>query len=246
MNASASPQEIRVKVCGITRPEDARALDTLSVNGRGIDYLGFNFWPGSKRYIAPEAAAPLIAALRHATPVGIFVDHTAEEINRIAALTGIKMAQLHGAEGWDILNEVDLPVIKAVPHTGLNDWGGLRPAWAEHPARPPEYFLVDTATASAFGGTGAAFDWNLLGTGGDDALPRPFFLAGGLGPHNVAEAVAATRRFGLHAVDLNSKVETPPGAPGVKDIAAVEACLRVLTAFVDTVDTGRGAMPPAP
>src|SRR5690606_32731807 len=149
---------------------------------------------GSKRYITPEAAAPLIASLRHATPVGIFVDHSAAEIARIAALTGIKMAQLHGAEGWDILNAVDLPVSKAIPHTGLNDWGGLRPGWEASAARQPghpAYFLVDTATASAFGGTGAAFDWNLLkgpveGSGSvGGALPRPFFLAGGLGPHNL-------------------------------------------------------------
>ncbi len=234
--ASVLPRKILVKVCGITRAGDARALDALSVDGRGIDYLGFNFWPGSKRYIAPEAAAPLIAGLRHATPVGIFVDQAPEEIARVAALTGIRMAQLHGAEGWDILDAVDLPVIKAIPHTGLGDWGGLRPGWEAHAARPsqPDYFLVDTATASAFGGTGAAFDWALLGPQGapgtqgvqsDGALPRPFFLAGGLGPHNLAAAVAATRRFGLHAVDLNSKVET---APGVKDVAAVERCLNAI------------------
>lgn len=239
-HASSVPSpKVLVKVCGITRAEDACAFDAM-----GIDYLGFNFWPGSKRHIAPERAAPLIGGLRNAMPVGIFVDQSPEEIARIVDLTGIRMAQLHGAEGWDVLEAVTVPVIKAIPHTGLGDWGGLRPGWEARAARPstrPDYFLVDTATASAFGGTGAAFDWTLLGPRGDQGggLPRPFFLAGGLGPDNLADAVAATRRFGMHAVDLNSKVET---APGVKDVAAVEACLAALR----SVDTGRAARQPAP
>jgi phosphoribosylanthranilate isomerase len=211
-----------VKVCGITRAEDAQALDEL-----GVDYLGFNFWPRSKRYITPEAAAPLIAALRHAEAVGVFVDHTPEEIARIAAITGIRSAQLHGSETWDVIAQVELPVIKAIPHTQLAEWGGLRPNWdARAEVDHPRQFLVDTATASAFGGTGAAFDWKTL----DRAhLPRPLFLAGGLGPHNLAEAVRIARPFGLYAVDLNSKVET---APGVKDVKAVERCLAI------TVDAG--------
>lgn len=210
--------KIRVKVCGITRAEDARALDAL-----GVDYLGFNFWPGSKRYIAPEAAAPLIAALRRAEPVGVFVDHAPEEIARIAAVTGIRAAQLHGNEGWDTIARVELPVIKAIPQTRIGDWGGLRPEWTLRSAPGekfgPRQFLVDTAAGGAFGGTGAAFDWSLLEGA---ALPRPFFLAGGLGPANLAEAVRVARPF---AVDLNSKVET---APGVKDVEMVERCLELL------------------
>jgi phosphoribosylanthranilate isomerase len=216
VNQVQDPPRTRVKVCGITRAEDALALDAL-----GVDYLGFNFWPGSKRYIAPEAAAPLIASLRHAVPVGVFVDHAPEEIARIAAVTGIRMAQLHGREGWETITHIDLPVIKAIPQTGLGVWGGLREGWDAHAAHRPEFFLVDTATASAFGGTGAAFDWTLLK---DNPLPRPVFLAGGLGHHNIAEAVRVTRPY---AVDLNSKVET---APGVKDVALVEHCMALIDA----------------
>lgn len=238
MNVSEPAQQVRVKVCGITRAEDARALDELFVGDAGIDYLGFNFWPGSKRYITPEAAAPLIAALRHAEPVGVFVDHAPEEIARIAAITGIRYAQLHGREGWETIKAISLPVIKAIPQTALEDWGGLKDGWQAHADHHPGHFLVDTATAAAFGGTGAAFDWNLLGAGAagfggvfasgeaGSPFPRPFFLAGGLGPHNIAEAVRVTRPFGLYAVDLNSKVET---APGVKDVAAVRRCLAILS-----------------
>jgi phosphoribosylanthranilate isomerase len=207
----------KVKVCGITQAKDALALDAL-----GVDWLGFNFWPGSKRYITPEAAAPLIASLKHAVPVGVFVNHSPEEIARIAALTGIRMAQLHGSEGWDTLEKVSLPVIKAIPHTRIEDGGGLLPEWSlrSGPDRP-RHFLVDTVAGGAFGGTGAAFDWSLLTK---NSLPRPFFLAGGIGPENLAAAVAACHPF---AVDLNSKVEF---APGVKDVGAVERCMAIIDA----------------
>jgi phosphoribosylanthranilate isomerase len=207
----APPEKIRVKVCGITRAEDARVLDAR------VDYLGFNFWPGSKRFIAPEAAARIIAGLRHAEPIGIFVDQDPEEIAAVAARTGIRAVQLHGSEGWEALEKVELPVIKAIPHTRLSDWGAL-PEWALRSGQPRQC-LVDTQAAAGFGGTGAAFDWNLLR---EHPLPRPFFLAGGIGPENLAEAL---RVAGPFAVDLNSKVEI---APGFKDVAAVERCLKIL------------------
>jgi phosphoribosylanthranilate isomerase len=204
---------VRVKVCGITRSADSEALDTL-----GIDFLGFNFHPGSKRFIDPHAAAGIIRRLRKAVPVGVFVDATPAHITQVAAQTGIRYVQLHGREGWDVLDAMALPVIKAVPHHGLAGYGGLKDAW-DGQERKPAYFLVDSQSGSEFGGSGKSFDWSLLA---EHPLPRPFFLAGGLGPDNVAEAVAATRPY---AVDLNSKVET---LPGIKDLAQVETCLRAL------------------
>lgn len=210
----------RVKVCGITRAEDARALDAI-----GVDWLGFNFWPGSKRYITPEAAAPIIASLRHAEPVGVFVNHTPEEIAAIIAITGIRAAQLHGREGWDTIAKIALPVIKAIPQDRIGDWGGLKAGWEKYPGKQPEYFLVDSKTDKGFGGTGTAFDWRLLLEGN---LPVPFFLAGGIGPQNLAAAVAACHPF---AVDLNSKVET---APGVKDMGLVKRCLAILASPDET------------
>jgi phosphoribosylanthranilate isomerase len=203
-----------IKVCGITRLEDALALEAL-----GARYLGFNFWPGSKRYIAPEAAAAIVAKLQGAEAVGVFVDHSAAEINAIAAKTGIRWAQLHGSEGWDVLDDVELPVIKAIPQDRIGDWGGLRAEWDAHAGSQPRYFLVDSKTEQGFGGTGAAFDWKLLAS---DPLPRPYFLAGGIGPGNLADAVRATNPY---ALDLNSKVES---APGVKDAGLVKRCLELL------------------
>ena len=205
----------KIKVCGITRLEDALALDAL-----GVDYLGFNFSPDSKRFVPPARAGAIIARLRHAKPVGVFVNHTPEQIATISAETGIQMVQLHGEEGWDTIEKILLPVIKAVPSDQLQDWGGLREEWDTR-ENVPDFFLADTRVGGAFGGTGAVFDWTLLG-GKIPPLPRPYFLAGGLGPANVAEAVRIARPF---AVDLNSKVES---GPGVKDAGLVERCMEIL------------------
>ena len=204
-----SSTRVRVKVCGITRRADAETLEAM-----GVDYLGFNFFAGSRRFLDPEAAAGIISHLKRAVPVGVFVDANAAHIAEVAAATGIRFVQLHGNEGWDLLDALAMPAIKAIPHHRLHDLGGLLSGWENHKARPG-YFLVDTADAG-FGGSGKAFDWSLLR---NHPLPRPFFLAGGLGPENLAEAVKTSRPF---AVDLNSQVET---APGIKDSDKVRQCL---------------------
>src|SRR5688572_18825945 len=86
----------RIKVCGITDPSEAAALDAL-----GIDWLGFNFHPKSPRFITPEDAAPIIKSLKRSVPVGIFVDADPARVRAVAAVSGIRMAQLHGRETWD-------------------------------------------------------------------------------------------------------------------------------------------------
>lgn len=216
---------IGVKICGIREPAEAAALDAL-----GVDWIGFNFHPASPRYVAPEAAAPMARALKRALPVGVFVDAPIDHVISVAKATGIRLIQLHGGEDWDYVRQMPLPVIKAIPHTRLADWGGLKAgleaalagerALAADGAgsmEPLTYFLVDTAAGKAFGGTGQAFAWDLLQA---HPLPLPIFLAGGLGPDNLAAALKA-RPF---AVDLNSKVEL---APGKKDLEKVKACLEM-------------------
>jgi phosphoribosylanthranilate isomerase len=209
----------KVKICGIREPAEAAALDAL-----GVDWIGFNFHPGSKRYVAPESAAPMAKALRRALPVGVFVDAPVEHVISVANGTGMMLIQLHGSEDWDYVRRMPLPVIKAIPHTRLSDWGGLKAglaaALAAGDASPLAYFLVDTAAGGAFGGTGKAFDWDLLKA---HPLPLPTMLAGGLGPENLAAALA-THPF---ALDLNSKVEI---APGKKDLGKIKACLDAIRA----------------
>ncbi len=191
----------QVKVCGLTRASDVSLCVSL-----GVDWLGFNFWPRSKRFIVPEAAAALVAQAQRAVPVGVFVNPSLAEVEHAVAVSGIRFAQLHGDENWDLIEAMPLPVIKAISADRLADWGGLKPAWRDH--SPLRYWLIDTPAGSAYGGTGQSFDWSRIASAG---LDLPFFLAGGLGPDNVAEAVKQGRPF---AVDLNSKVES---APGLKD-----------------------------
>jgi phosphoribosylanthranilate isomerase len=213
----------KIKVCGVREPAQSAALDAL-----GVDWIGYNFHPGSARHILPEAAAPQARSLRGSTPVGVFVDADIHFVIDVVASTGIRCVQLHGNEDWDYVMAMPVPVIKAIPHTRLADFGGLRVGLEEAMRKglktPLAYFLVDTQASGAFGGTGRTFDWDLLRR---HPLPLPYFLAGGLGPHNLAQALAATAAAPPFAVDLNSKVES---SPGLKDLEKVKACMGIAKA----------------
>jgi phosphoribosylanthranilate isomerase len=228
MNAvSHDSKRCQVKVCGVREPAEAEALDAL-----GVDWIGFNFHPGSARHVTARAAAPMVRSLRHARPVGVFVDADPQFVIDVTNSTGIRYVQLHGNEDWDYVGRMPVPVIKAIPHTRLADLGGLRDSLESAmrqggPVGPLAYFLVDTLAGAAstlagggFGGSGKTFDWNLLAR---HPLPLPLFLAGGLGPLNLAEALAVCKPF---AVDLNSKVEISPGR---KDLEKVKACLKIIS-----------------
>lgn len=221
---------LQVKVCGIRDPAESAALDDL-----GVDWIGYNFHPASARHVPPADVAPMVRALKRAKPVGVFVDADIRYVIEVAAETGIRYVQLHGGEDWDYVMRMTLPVIKAIPHTRLADLGGLREGLEAAQRKggksgkgaqtPLIHFLVDTQAAGAptgeFGGSGKTFDWSLLKR---HPLPLPYFLAGGLGPHNLAQALTMCSPF---AVDLNSKVEV---SPGHKDMGKVEACLDIAAA----------------
>jgi phosphoribosylanthranilate isomerase len=230
----------QVKVCGIRDPAESAALDAL-----GVDWIGYNFHPASARHVSPGDVAPMVRALKRAKAVGVFVDADMRFVIDVAAETGIRYLQLHGHEDWDYVMRMPLPVIKAIPHTRLDDLGGLREgleaAMRKGTRTPLIHFLVDTQSAgpaatgaagasgvpgpaatAEFGGSGRTFDWDLLKR---NPPPFPYFLAGGLGPHNLAQALAACSPF---AVDLNSKVEFSPGR---KDMGKVKACLDIVAAF---------------
>lgn len=187
----------RVKICGVTRLEDALAAARL-----GADAIGFNFWPGSKRHLPPAAARALVARLPpFVTAVGVFVDPTREELLAAMAASGAQVAQLHGDEPPELLAGLPFPVVKAVRVGG--------PEALEQLARYPDAagFLLDSASPG-YGGSGVAFDWALAARAAERTA---VILAGGLTPANVAEAVRAVRPW---AVDVASGVES---APGVKD-----------------------------
>ena len=183
-----------VKICGITRLEDAEAAVAA-----GAAAIGFVFWPKSPRFVDPHRARQIAAALPpFVTAVGVFVDQPLEYVNGVASLVRLGVVQLHGDETPRFAAAVSSPVMKAVS-TGRAD---MR-AW---PSRVR--LLLDAHDPVARGGTGRTIDWTAAA---DMAVQREIFLAGGLTPDNVANAVARVHPFGI---DVSSGVER---APGIKD-----------------------------
>jgi phosphoribosylanthranilate isomerase len=196
-----------VKICGITRSEDAELAAAL-----GAWAVGFNFWPGSRRRCDPAVAAGIARALRRKVePVGVFVNPALDEVVRIAEGVGLTHVQLHGDEGPSFCTAVaertGARVIKALR---IGSGADIRDAERFH----THFHMFDAAAGSAYGGTGRTFDWALVEQRRSNV---PLILSGGLTPENVAEGIAAVHPWG---VDVASGVEA---APGVKDPAKVEA-----------------------
>lgn len=190
-----------VKICGITRAEDARAVAEA-----GADAIGFVFWPRSPRHVTPHAARELAALVPPTVRrVGVFVDQPLAEIEAAVALAGLDIVQLHGAEPADVARRVLRPVWRAVH-------GDLSPeALTGYPAAA---FLVDGAPIGTYGGAGIVPEEARILLAGAQG---PLVLAGGLAPGTVGNAIARYRPF---AVDVSSGVES---APGVKDPSLMRA-----------------------
>jgi phosphoribosylanthranilate isomerase len=187
----------RVKVCGITNLEDA-----LAAVGAGAELLGFNFYARSPRYVTPSAARRVVERLPEGVEcVGVFVNESApEDVARVAREAGVGAVQLHGDETPEFCRGLaGLTTIKA-----LRVGPGYSPEAAA--GYPTDAVLLDAYVAGEWGGTGHTFDW-ALARRTREAVPK-LFLAGGLNPDNVAEAVASVRPY---AVDVCSGVETSPG-----------------------------------
>lgn len=206
MSARAEGQgasSVRVKICGVTSVEDARAAVAA-----GADMIGLNFYSGSKRCISVERAREIVAAVPpHVWKVGLFVNASREEIERVHAALGFDAIQLHGDEPPEMTQGFAVPVIRTLKLRGEGD---AQRALARFHA---EYYLCEGDAGAAYGGAGATFDWDLA-----REVPRHrLVVAGGLTPENVAAAVRALRPF---AVDVASGVES---APGIKDPARMAA-----------------------
>ncbi|MBN1575291.1 MAG: phosphoribosylanthranilate isomerase [Chitinispirillaceae bacterium] len=185
----------RIKLCGITRIEDA-----LTASQLGVDALGFIFVKKSPRYITPENAAKIICGLPpFVSRVGVFADESAESIISIARKTGLDTIQLHGSETPVFCRQLPYHIIKAL---------GLRPDFdmSALESYPVAGILLDTWSHGLQGGTGITGDWSLARKIADRY--GKIILAGGLGPSNLEAALAAVRPYG---VDLNSGVEVMPG-----------------------------------
>lgn len=210
---------IPVKICGITRQEDARLAVEL-----GAAALGFIFYKPSPRYVTPERAAAIVRTLPpYVTTVGVFVQADAAEINAVAERARLDRIQLHGGEPYELLERLTRPAYRAFRLKEPGDVDAVE-------AAPDADILLDTFMPDQFGGTGRAFDWSWARRLVErlERQGRRVILAGGLTPDNVAHALREVRP---HALDVSSGVEA---APGSKD----ETKLRALFRALETLDAG--------
>jgi phosphoribosylanthranilate isomerase len=191
-----------IKVCGLTQVNEALACVEL-----GVQWLGFNCYQGSKRYLPPEAIAAIVGKLPPAVQtVGVFVNASAKEIEETLQQTGLHIAQLHGDESPGFAHALQVPWFRAfrvaddLAEEEVHSYG-------------QELFLLDAAQAGQYGGTGHAFDWKVATRLRDHGK---LLLAGGLRPDNVEEAVLQVKPFG---VDVASGVESTPGRKDPQKVA---------------------------
>jgi phosphoribosylanthranilate isomerase len=207
----------KVKICGITNAEDAGAAIEC-----GADALGFNFFPGSKRYIDIEFAASWLGKLPDTIEkIAILVDPDFEQALATAALPFITALQLHGGETPEFcgrLAERRIRFAKALPVTSEDS---LRTV----PSFATNTLVLDSSHAGEFGGSGRTFDWNISRRFTDTNPGLHIVLAGGLTPENVAVAVRSARPFG---VDVTTGVES---APGRKDHGLMRAFIEAVRAL---------------
>lgn len=195
-------QRTRVKLCGLTRPEDVDAAVAA-----GADALGFVLWPGSKRAVDEALLAELAERVpAFVTRVGLFVDQDPALIERCA--THLDLLQFHGEEPPAFCDGFRRPWIKALRMRDDLDLHAAAEAY-----RGARVLLLDAYRPGVPGGTGETFDWSRIPAG----LAKPVILAGGLNADNVAEAIATVAPF---AVDVSGGVEA---APGIKDAERMAA-----------------------
>ena len=200
----------RVKICGITRLEDA-----LVAAEAGAEAIGLVFYPPSPRAVSPATAQEIVANLPpFVTAVGLFVNETAEHINRIYTQVGLDLLQLHGDETTQFCTGLGVPFIKALRVKPDDDVAQLMSSWCD--ARS---VLLDAFKPNVPGGTGETFDWSQVPV---TEAPR-IVLAGGLTPDNVTDAIARCRPA---AVDVSGGVEMAPGVKSPEKIAAFVAAVR--------------------
>lgn len=204
-----------IKICGITRVEDALAAASLDVNA-----IGLNFFPGSPRYLPLDRAAEIARALpTHVRKVGVFVNAPEEEIKRCAEHCALDFIQFHGDEPPEVCRAWGRRAIRAVRLHTEEDLA-LLPR-----LQGIAMIVCDAAVPGAYGGTGQRANWELARRA--QACGIPILLAGGLTPENVAEALRTVHPYG---VDVAGGVEA---APGIKDVTKMAAFVRAAREAAD-------------
>lgn len=197
----------RIKICGITRAEDA-----LAAVSTGVDALGFVFYKKSPRAVSVEQARSIIEKLpAFVTTVGLFVDSAAEEVDNILQQVSLSLLQFHGDEPAAYCEQFGVPYIKAIRVTQSDD---VNAKIANYPSACG--ILLDAFKEGIPGGTGESFDWSLV----PSTTNKPIILAGGLTPENVSDAIKQVKPY---AVDVSGGVEKEKG---IKDLQKLNAFVR--------------------
>jgi phosphoribosylanthranilate isomerase len=190
--------KVKVKICGITQPEDA-----VLASEAGADAIGLNFYNKSPRAIDIDIACHIVDSLPpFITKVGLFVDASHDYIQSILSEVNLDVIQFHGGENEDDCMRYGLPYIKAIRMRE-----GMKLTEVITHYSKSSAILVDTYISGTPGGTGKSFDWNLI----DEHISKPLILAGGLTPENVSDAIRSVKPY---AVDVSGGVEK---SPGIKD-----------------------------
>ena len=193
----------RVKICGITRCEDAQAAAAA-----GADAIGLVFFSGSPRCVTARQAADIVRDLpAFVSVVGLFVNASAAEVEAVLAQVPLDLLQFHGDETAVFCRRFQRPYVKAIRVQAAAD---IQAACAAYP--DARALLFDAYHEAAYGGTGQVFDWQML----PETLSRPWILAGGLNPANIGQAVRQTR---APAVDVSGGVEQHKG---IKDAVKIK------------------------
>lgn len=219
-------QRTRIKICGITREEDLRAAVAA-----GADALGFVFYRASPRYVTPERAGELCAALPpYVSAVALFVNATVEEVRAVAASAPLSLIQFHGdetaAECAALAAAVQRPYVRAFrvrPDTTQDEL--LEYERANRAASPWFSGILLDTWVDAYGGTGKVFDWSLIPK---ELAPR-VVLSGGLNVQNATDAVVRFRPF---AVDVSSGVEAQKGIKDARKLAGFIGAVRAADAII--------------
>lgn len=211
----------KIKICGIKTVSDA-----LAAMDAGADLIGFNFYPKSPRFVEVGLCRGIMSTMRnfggHVQYVGVFVNASVAEIHATMETCGLNLAQLHGDESVDMLQELGGRGFKAFRGIPENIDGFTR---QKAPA-----FLLDASVKGMYGGSGVTADWSKAA---ELAKIHPLLLAGGLTPGNVADAVRQVQPWG---VDVASGVESEPGR---KDAASMSAFVNAVREMDRTIDHGR-------
>ncbi len=197
---------VKVKICGLTEVNDA--LDAVEL---GADYLGFNFYPESPRFIQPEVAMKIFEEIPGNIPkVGVFVNTVITDVLDVAIELGLDFLQFHGDESPQDLNGLGRPWFKAFRLKNMSDLDQI-------PEYDCDWILLDAYSDTAYGGTGMTAQWDLVRAAKN--FEKKIFLAGGINPENVEVALQTVKPW---AIDVASGVEQ---SPGIKDRRKMETLI---------------------